>query len=81
MILRALTFFGNLLLREKEDIFKNQPQIKTLSNNIKKIEENKFVGVVMKLMETIPIDIPKFKEECFTNVKNFTMLFPDKISE
>ena len=27
----------------------------------------------------IPIDIPKFKEECFTNVKNFAILYPDEI--
>lgn len=30
-VLRALTFFGNLLLRDKEEVFKNQPQIKNLS--------------------------------------------------
>lgn len=81
MILRALTFFGNLLLRDKEDIFKDQAQIKALAEKIKRKDDNKFVGVVLKLMSNIPIDIPKFKEECFTNVKNFAALYPEKFIE
>jgi len=81
MVLRVLTFFGNLLIREKEEAFKDLIHIKNLSNKIKKKDENKFVNIVMKLMVHIPIDNPKFKEECFTNVKNFTCLYPDKISE
>ena len=32
-------------------------------------------------MNHIPIEIPKFKEECFINVKNFALLYPEKMKD
>lgn len=47
--------------------------------NIKNGSKNLFVEVVINLLQKIPINVPKFKEECFINVKTFVFLFPKQM--
>ena len=83
--LRALSFFGKLLIKTKENYFANQVKIRELSEEIRKASEIQvgsktiFVDVITDLIEHIPINLAKLKDECFSNIKNFFTLYPEKM--
>ena len=80
--LKSLHFFGNLITKNKEGVFKGNAFLSNMSNMISKEnldKKNILVSFVLDVMKEIPYNYTKFKIECFSNIKMLFHIYPDVI--